>query len=235
MPASPVIETLRQRINCIEEVQRRFSQTISIVNEIDRWLPFGGLPTGCIHEVKGASLAGALAFSALLSARNAREEGNLLYIAPDRSHDPLGLLPYGVNLDRIIYVFAKRPQNLIEAVLEALRCPQVSSVMALVDHLDLTGSRKLQLAAEASGATGFLIGNAKNTSIAAPITRWKISPARGRAGQSLAEPVWMLELLYSRGGRPGQWTVEWNGKELHTMLSRPAQHARQAEREALAG
>lgn len=232
MLANPVIEKLRQRINCIEEVQRRFSRTVSITDEIDRWLPFGGLPVGCIHEVKGANLAGAVAFASLLSARIAGNEGNILYIVPDRSHNPLGLLPYGVNLDRVVYVFARHPQSLIEAVLEALRCPQVDSVIALVDHLDLTGSRKLQLAAEASHAAGFLIGNSKNTSIAAPITRWKVSPARSRAGQRLHEPVWMLELLYSRGGRPGQWMVEWSGQELHTVLTRPA---RQTERERLAG
>jgi protein ImuA len=235
MPANPAIETLRQRINCLEEVQRRFSRTISVTDEIDRWLPYGGVPLGSIHEVKGASLVSAVAFSAVLSARMARDEGNILYIAPDRSHYPLGLLPYGVNLDHVVYAFAKRQQSLIEAVLEALRCPQVSSVMALVDHLDLTGSRKLQLAAEASGATGFLIGNAKDRSIAAPITRWKVSPARGRLGQKLAESTWVLDLLYSRGGRPGQWIVEWNGEELQTILSRPVQQVRQTEREALAG
>jgi|SRR6185312_69917 len=235
MPPNPVIETLRQRINCLEEVQRRFSRTVSVSNEIDRWLPYGGLPTGSIHEVKDASLASAIAFSAILSARIAGDEGNILYIAPDRSHYPLGLLPYGINLDRVVYVFAKRPRSLVETVLEALRCPQVSSVLALVDHLDLTGSRKLQLAAEASGTTGFLLGNAKDTFIAAPITRWKISAARGRAGQSLAQPVWALDLLYSRSGRPGRWTVEWSGKELYTVLMRPAQQSQQAEREALAG
>lgn len=235
MSANPAIEILRQRIRRLEEVQRRFSRTVSVADEIDRWLPYGGLPIGSIHEVKSASLAGAITFSAILSARTARDEGNILFIAPDRSHYPLGLLPYGVNLDRVVYVFAKRPQSLIEAVLEALRCPQVSSVMALVDNLDLTGSRKLQLAAEASGAAGFLIGNSKDASIAAPVTRWKISTTRGRSGQTLAEPVWMLNLLYSRSGPAGQWTVEWNGQELRTILTRLVQQVRHTEREALAG
>ena len=34
-------------------------------------MPHKGLPAGCIHEVKGASLASALAFSAILSMRSA--------------------------------------------------------------------------------------------------------------------------------------------------------------------
>ena len=216
----------------MEELQRRFSRTIPVADAVDQWLPYGGLPTGSIHEVKSASLASAIAFSAILSVRIARNQGNILYIAPDRSHYPLGLLPYGVKLDQILHISARRPQNLIWAVMEALRCSQVSSVIALVDYLNLTDSRRLQLAAETSGATGFLIGSATAVSIAAPITRWKISSARGKLGHRLDEPVWALDLLYCRSGCPGEWTLEWRGQKLSTILTQPAQ---QAKREALAG
>ena len=219
MFANPVLDKLRQQINCLEEAPRRFSRTIPVADVVDQWLPYGGLATGCIHEVKGASLASAIAFSTILSARIARDQANILYIAPDRSLYPLGLLPYGVQLDQILYVCAKRPQNLIWAVMEGLRCPQVSSVIALVERLDLTESRKLQLAAETSGATGFLLGNASATCIAAPITRWKVSSARAAPGRRFDEPVWVLDLLYCRGGRPGNWTLEWRGQKLLTISS----------------
>src|SRR5215470_1549382 len=98
---SPV-ECLRQRIQSLEETQRRFSRTIPVAEAVDRWLPYGGLSAGCIHEVKGTSLANAIAFSALLSARLAGDNGNILYIAPDRSLHPLGLLPYGVKLNQVL-------------------------------------------------------------------------------------------------------------------------------------
>jgi protein ImuA len=115
--------------------------------------------------------------------------------------------------------------------MEALRCSQVSSVVALVDALDLTESRKLQLAAETSGATGFFIGSAPAVSIAAPVTRWKISPVSGGRGRRFDEPIWALDLLYSRGGRPGKWMLEWRGRMLRTIPVQPVQ----TEREALAG
>jgi protein ImuA len=231
MFANPVLEKLRQRISCLEEAQRRFSRVIPVSDAVDRWLPYGGLPTGCIHEIKGASLAGAIAFSAILAARIAGHAGNVLYIAPDRSLCPPGLLPYGIKPGQILYVSAKRGQNLLWAVMEALRCSQVSSVVALVDALDLTESRKLQLAAETSGATGFFIGSPPAVSIAAPVTRWKISPVSSGRGRRFDEPVWTLDLLYSRGGRPGKWTLEWRGRMLRTIPAQPAQ----TEREALAG
>jgi protein ImuA len=232
MFTNPVVENFRQQISSLEERQRRFSSTISIADAIDSWLPHGGVSAGCIHEVKGTSLANAIAFSAVLSSRLAGEHGNVLYIAPDRSLHPLGLLPFGVKLERLLYVCSRRHQDLAWAVMEALRCPQVSSVIALLGGLDLTESRRLQLAAESSGATGFLLGHATSAPIASPITRWKISSATGKAGQRFEHPLWALDLLYCRGGRPGKWILEWRDQKLRTI---PVQSMKQTAREALAG
>jgi protein ImuA len=242
MFANPALETLRKQIAGLEEAPRRFSQTIPVAELVDRWLPYGGLPTGCIHEVKGTSLASVMAISSILSARIAsarlvKDQGNIIYIAPDHTDYPLGLLPYGVRLGQILHIHARRAQHRVWAAMESLRCPQVSAVVAWVDALDLTESRRLQLAAEASGATGFLLGISTATCIAAPITRWMISSSRGGAGHRLDEPVWDLHLLYCRGGRPGKWTLQWRGQKLRTVLPQPAQQAKDqpAKYEALAG
>src|SRR5262249_14808009 len=119
MSASTALEKLRQRIHSLEETQRRFARVIPVADEVNRGLPHGGLSAGCIHEVKGASLANAIAFSAVLSARLASAEGNILYVAPDRSLHPLGLLPYGVNLNRVLHVSTRRSQDIAWAVMEA--------------------------------------------------------------------------------------------------------------------
>lgn len=225
MYAKPTTKNLREWMDRIEETQRRFSRTVPVADAVDRWLPHGGLSAGCIHEVKGTNLANAIAFSAILSARLAGESGNILYLAPDRSLHPLGLLPYGVKLNQLLYVSTKRQKDLSWILMEALRCPQVSAVVALLGGLDLTESRRLQLAAEASGATGFLLGNAGSAPIASSITRWRVSSVAGRSGQRFDEPLWALDLLYCRGGRPGSWTLEWRNQEL----------VEQAVCEALAG
>ncbi len=232
MSRHPALEKLCERLGCLEETQRRFSRTIPIADAVDRWMPHGGLPTGCIHEVKGASLASALAFSSILSARIAGDQGNIVYIAPERSLYPLGLLPYGMRLDQILLVSARRSQDLSWAVMEALRCSQVSAVMAVLDGADLTASRRLQLAAESSGATGFLLGHVTSAPIAAPITRWKVSSHVGTPGQRFDEPSWTLDLLYCRGGRPGSWIIEWRNQRLNILFN---QLAPQTTREALAG
>lgn len=231
-PSNPVLEKLRQQIDCLEETQNRFSRIIPVADAIDCWLPHGGLPAGCVHEIKGNSLASTIAFSAILSSRLAADRGYILYAAPDRFLYPLGLLPYGVKLDRLLYISTRRSRDLAWAVMEALRCPQVSSVIAILGGLDLTDSRRLQLAAETSGATGFLLGSAGSAPIASAITRWKMSSATGKSGQRFDQPVWAVDLLYCRGGRPGKWILEWRGQKLNNILMQPAQ---QVSCEALAG
>jgi protein ImuA len=232
MVPNPALEKIREQLNCLENTQRRFSRIISVADAVDRWMPHGGLPAGCIHEVKGASFASALAFSSILSARIAGERGNIIYIAPVHSLHPLGLLPYGMKPDQFLFVSVRRSQDLAWAVMEALRCPQVSAVMTVLDGVDLTVSRRLQLAAETSGATGFLLGHTASAPVAAPITRWKVSSGIGKPGQRFDEPAWMLELLYCRGGRPGSWAIEWRNQHLNTSFN-PS--AAQSTREALAG
>ena len=232
MSSYPALEKLRERLSALEDTRRRFSRVVPVADAVDHWMPHGGLPAGCIHEVKGASLASALTFSSILSARIARDQGNIVYISSDRSLHPLGLLPYVARLDQFLLVFVRRPQDLAWAAMEALRCPQVSAVMAVLDGLDLTDSRRLQLAAETSGATGFLIGHATSAPIAAPITRWKVSSSVGKPGQRFDEPAWTLDLLYCRGGRPGSWIIEWRNRRLSTLSN---QLATQTTREALAG
>jgi protein ImuA len=232
MHTHPALHKLRQRISCLEEAQHRFARTIPVAEAVDRSLPHGGLSAGCIHEVKGTSLANAIAFSAILSSRLAGDQGNILYIAPDRSLHPLGLLPYGVKLGQVLHISTRRAQDLAWTVMEALRCPQVSSVIALLNGLDLTESRRLQLAAEASGATGFLLGHAASAPIASPITRWRVSSVFCKSDQGFDEPVWALDLLYCRSGRPGRWILEWRDQRLNSVLT---QQVKETPIEALAG
>lgn len=245
VPAPDRIALLRGRIEPLLEIQRRFSRTISVSGEIDAELPYHGLPLGCVHEVCGSSLACETAFASLLSARISAASGQIVYATSDRSVYPLGLLPYGIQLDRWIHVSVRRSQDLAWAVLEALRCPQVSAVLAVMKTADLTLCRRFQLAAEGSGATGFLLDSAASksaTSIASVITRWQISSVKAPPGSSFTEPCWEIGLSYCRGGRPGQWTTVWRNGQLELLVSpsqatapKPAQRMQLVYPNTLAG
>ena len=101
---------------------------------------------------------------------------------------------------------------------DALSTLGVAAVFAEVEGVDLTAGRRLQLACEKHGATGFMIrrrpyGGAarKETAGSAAATRWKITPAPSDPGPGefgLGPPRWRVELERCRGGRTGAWLME---------------------------
>lgn len=214
-------------------LERQFTRTVSVSNEIDAALPFHGLPLGCVHEVQSRGLASGITFSGLLAARIRDSSGQILYVAPGAGFHPLGLLPYGILPGRWIHVTARNSFDLAWTVLEALRCPQVSAVLAVAKAADLTLCRRWQLAAEGSGATGFLLtDSAAKSAIASVITRWQIASIPAPAGATFTEPCWSIDLTYCRGGRPAQWTVAW--REGRLTLDQPSKPLQREDRIAAA-
>jgi protein ImuA len=236
---------LRARVEPLVSLERRFARTVSVSDEIDSVLPFHGLPLGCVHELQSRGLACGIAFASLLAARIPAPRGRMVYVAPDSSFHPLGLLSYGVPPKRWIHVATRNSLDLAWTVLEALRCPQVSAVLAVVKSADLTLCRRFQLAAEGSGATGFLLTDATSKpgpSVASVITRWQISSIMAPPESAFGEPCWKIELSYCRGGRPGLWRAVWRNGLLKPLepsseivTSKPAQRVSVVPANALAG
>lgn len=200
---------------------------------IDDHLPAGGLAGGCVHEITDGSNSGsATAFAAALAGRAQRlHRPPVVWIAPridqrESLYGP-GLAAFGLDPAALIIVRAPaRGRNgaaqALWAMEEALRTPAVGVVCAEIDAVDLTASRRLQLAAEAGGTFGLLLrsplqdgaNNGDNSVIPpiASITRWRITAAP--SGPAWPAPLlgatrWQVELLRARGGRPHHWLLEW--------------------------
>jgi protein ImuA len=199
------------------------------VPDLDRHLPWGGLPRGALHELAGAGGdreqgAAAAGFASLWLAR-LQTAGPLLWIARAASLDAIDLHAHGLaglRLDpprfdpgRLILVAAKRDDEALWAMEEGLKAKCLGAVLGEIETLDLTASRRLQLAAEASGVTAFLLRRWRLMERAArdaaqpiaAVTRWRIAslPAEGSAGIDLR---WRVELARCRGGKPGSWILE---------------------------
>lgn len=211
---------LRDRIRRIEGIGGVGGRVLSLgVPELDGALPDGGLPLGCLHEVAGHELAGeapgaATAFAAALLARLTGREGAAgpaVWIVRGRDLHAPGLAAYGLLPDRLIAVRAARDADALWAMEEALRCRRLSAVLGEVGTLDLTASRRLQLAAEAGGVTGVLLRTGRAASGAsAAVTRWRIVAAPSVPDEpGVGAARWRAELLRCRGGRPGSWLLEW--------------------------
>ena len=196
---------------------------------IDRHLPAGGLTRGALHELVGHShnhmgavtdFCIAILVRLLKTLPHSRDR-LILWCLQDQAMDagglyPAGFAPLGLDPARVLAVRAKHDTDVLWVMEEALRCPALAAVVGEVKTADLTASRRLQLAAEASGITSLLLRPASDVlGPSAATTRWRLaaSPSnpRGWAG-GLNEPgavCWQATLFRCRGGAPGNWLMEW--------------------------
>ena len=107
----------------------------------------------------------------------------------------------------------------------SLGCADVAAVVgALTAPFSLTAGRRLQLAAERGGTTGFLLqpGPAVGAATAA-VTRWRVGslPSVAPAWPGLGRPRWSLTLDRCRQGLPRSWIVEWCDETRDFRLADP--------------
>ncbi len=222
---------------------------------LDGGLPWGGLPRGALHEVAGRRDGAAAGFAAALLARfagaggrdNARAGadgsagGMVLWCQPaaeayeaGMAYGP-GTAAFGLAARRLVVLRARRPVELLWAMEEGLRCPGVAAVLGEVAEIDLSASRRLQLAAEAGGAAGLLVRpRLDDLAPSVALTRWRVRPAPSRAvdvGVGIAR--WAVELWRCRGGAPRGWDLEWDEQAFRfavadTLADGPADAGRRA-------
>jgi len=189
---------------------------------LDGRLAGGGLPLGRWHEIVGTGLeaetsAAPGAYAALMAAPLARRGEAVWVLRRDDLWAP-GLAGLGFPTERLIQVCARDEAEALSVMEDALATVGVAAVFGEVEAVDLTAGRRLQLACERRGATGFVIkrrpfgGTAKQEaagSVAA--TRWRVAsaPSEPPAGEfGLGSPRFRVELERCRGGRTGAWILE---------------------------
>ena len=211
---------------------------------LDQHLPGGGLPRAALHEVAGAGAdreqgAAAAGFAALWLAK-LQAAGPVLWIVRAAGRAAIDLHAHGLNqhrLDprRLILVAARRDDEALWAMEEGLKAKSLGAVLGEVEKLDLTASRRLQLAAESGGVTAFVLRRWRVTERAdrdaaqpiAAVTRWKVT-----ALPTAHEIGWRVELTRCRGGRPNTWIMEraHGSDELHAEPQHPEPQQAESQR-----
>jgi protein ImuA len=209
-PGTDALAELRRQVRTLEGFRETDNGGVTLgVPEIDEALPCGYLPTGVNHEFLYHSPEDRAATTGFVAALLSRlPQAPVVWITPDPQLYAPGFGRCGFDARRIITVAAKGREALW-AMEEALRCKGLAAVVAEAAEADLTATRRLQLAAESSGVTGFLLRqNPRNSFSTACVTRWKISSA---PATEEFYPAWHAELCRARGGRPAAWTLAWTG------------------------
>src|SRR6266478_8149553 len=185
-----LLPELREQIRRIERPAAATHEVLPFgVAAIDGVLPGGGLARGALHEILG--LGGdeedgvlAAAFAAGIIARLMAEgDGMGLWCLPRPDLYGPGLAAHGLDPGRLVLVRALRDDEILWAMEEGLRAPGIAAVVGEVGTLPAVASRRLQLAAERSGITAFLLrrwrdgGQAARERILpnAATTRWRIA------------------------------------------------------------
>ena len=194
---------------------------------IDAYLG-GGLMQGALHEIAGAGSDMELAtLPAFFACQMLLQHPTLrvIWIAPQADLYGPGLLAQGLAPTRLLMAETHQDAESLWAVEEAARSGAVSLVIGEIDLLDLTASRRLQLAAEETGCTILALRRSrlagkgdKHRQPSAALTRWLITPctsdsiadqqsieARRRPGLGL--PAWHLHLWRQRNGPPASWNI----------------------------
>ena len=191
---------------------------------VDAMLPGGGITTGALHEIagSGAQVEHGSAAALLAAALLARVPGEVLWVLERRDLHPPALAAVGLTPDRIVYVHAGKPRTVLLVMEEGLRHGGLAGVVGeFSGALSLTASRRLQLAAEHSGVTAFLLRRRRrcdDPALLAPsaaVMRWCVAtvpspPPLAHAPETpgLGRPHWRLELVRCRGGETHTWIVE---------------------------
>jgi protein ImuA len=185
------------------------------------------LPCGALNEVVAAYADRPAAFGFLIAlTAHSLQAGSepVLLVAVRRALSDFGdlyghgLAQLGLDVDRLILVETKSDKDALWAIEETLKSDARPAMVAgaLAGGLDLTSSRRLNLAAAPRRTPLVLLSGAKMAGTNAAAARWRIAAApaaRDRFG-TFAAPRWHVALercrLGSHRGRPGAWIIEWN-------------------------
>src|SRR5882762_2458368 len=187
----------------------------------------GGLAVAAVHEVFAEGRQGAVAtgFIAGLAGRVAPRRP-LVWVRQDFSETESGALSMSglaeLGLDPRLLVTVRAPdvETALRTSADALACDALGAVVLEVwgepRQFDLVASRKLTLAAQASGVTALLLRLAATPQPSTAETRWIVRAAHSPPGSIFSAwgaPMFDAQLVRNRHGPVGRWIMEWKCDE----------------------
>lgn len=226
-PSLQRLEALRAEVREIESA----GQTVRHeclpfgVDAIDCRMSVGGLPISALHEMTGDSAApgddaAATLFVAGIAARRSAC-GMVLWALGRPDLFAPGLAQVGLTSDSLIQAECGRDENVLAVMEEGLQHGGLSVVVGEIGRVTMASTRRLQLAAEASGTTALLLkrwrrgGEDPLGLPSAAATRWRIGclPSEKLSVPGVGRARWRIELARQRGGQSFQWIMEASDAE----------------------
>lgn len=163
---------------------------------LERQLPGGGWPLGCITEVINTGMGiGEVSLLLPALARLSRQGETVVLVAPPFVPYAPALQQAGVDMAHILWVDARDEADAVWAAEQSLRSGSCGAVLVWPGRADNTALRRLQLAAEAGGAWCAVMRDRSSAGAASPAAVRVEVDSDGRRRQ--------VRLLKCRGGHHG--------------------------------
>lgn len=224
---SSTLARLRGSIERIETAGAHALRTVALGHaEADAVLQ-GGLALAAVHEVfsEGHQSAAGTGFIAGLAGRLTPRRP-LVWVRQDFSEIESGALSMsgfrelGLDPRLVVTVRAADADAALRTTADALACDALGVVVLEIwgeaRQLDLVASRKLTLAAQASGVTALLLRVAATPQPSTAETRWIVRAAHSPPSApwvGWGAPVFDAQLVRNRHGPVGRWIMEWKCDE----------------------
>jgi protein ImuA len=143
--------------------------------------------------------------------------GQILWCVTRQDLFAAALAQAGLAADRVIYVETGDEKSLLASFEEGARHGGLGAVVAEVSRLSMTSSRRLHLAAEASGTMAIAVRRWRRQTEAAEfgqptasVTRWRVSavPSATLPVPGVGRARWLLELIRCRAGESADFIVD---------------------------
>ena len=230
MPAlkADIITQLKKDILALQGFRPLLHQHSRIeLGTINHSFPDSQFPLGVNHEFicnNNESLTASSGFIAGILSTLLKKGGAALWISSSHTIFPPALVSFGINPAQFIFIRLRNRNQILWTIEEALKCEGLTAVVGEPSFIDLAISRRLQLATEQSGVTGFLLRTKQQTlNTTACTCRWQIHPLQSETEDGLPEvgfPRLKVELLKVRSGRPGKWELEWNNGRFNEVIAK---------------
>lgn len=211
-----IFRSLKKQILTLEGFKEPVLNADTRLGRMAKAFPNGVFPFAALHEFfyytpEEATVSSAF-ISALLSSRVCKEH-RLVWISASQKIFPSALKSFGILPHQVLFLHVKKEKDVLWAIQEALKCSSLAAVIGELPEINITTSRRFQLATEEAGVGCFMLRGRPKNLLTTAVSRWHIQPLPSmieEAFPGLGHPRWRVNLLKVRNGKVGTWDIEWS-------------------------
>lgn len=212
-----ILNRLRKQILLLEGFKESVVAEQTKLGRINEAFPNKAFPFAALHEFfyyRPEEAAAASAFISGLLSSCVSKESSIVWVGSSQKIFPPALKWFGLLPHQVLFLNIKKERDVLWSIQEALACSSLAAVVGELPEINLTTSRRFQLAIEETGVGCFMLRAGPKNLLTTAVSRWHVQPLQSKVEEGfpgIGHPRWQVRLLKARNGRPGTWDIEWFG------------------------